>query len=97
MDFIILLLVGSVLSSISITTALAKNGFLNNGLLRGVAGGSIYFTSSNFLVGYTNLESFISASANGSLGISGFIFLGGLAALIITWVANFVEYGVIIK
>ena len=97
MDFIILLLVGSVLSSISITTALAKNGFLNNGLLRGVAGGSIYFTSSNFLVGYTNLESFISASANGSLGISGFIFLGGLAALIITWIANFVEYGVIIK
>jgi|TARA_Y100000033_G_scaffold48488_1_gene55419 hypothetical protein len=97
MSFVSLLVVGAILSSLSITTALAKNGFLRNGLLRGVAGGSVFFTSSNFLVGYTNLESFISASANGSLGISGFIFLGGLAALIITWVANFVEYGVIIK
>lgn len=94
---IILLSVGLLLTSTSITTAAAKSGFLQNGLLRGVAGGATFITSSSFLVGYTNLESFINASINGYLGVSGFVFIGGLAALLLTWVANFIEYGVIVK
>ena len=62
-----------------------------------MAGGTASITSANFLVGYTNLEYFISASANGALGLSGFIFIGGLFALVITWISNLLEYGVAVK
>ena len=53
---------------------------------------------SGYLIGYTNLESFINAAANGSLGFSGYVFIGGLAALLITWASNIIEFnGVAIK
>ena len=97
MSLTIILIISSILASTSIVGGLAKNGFMNGALTRSVAGGTIAFTSSNFLVGYTNLEFFISASANGSLGFSGFVFLGGLVALLITWLSNIIEFGVVIK
>lgn len=97
MNLIIIIVIGSVLTSTSLIGAAAKNGFLSGALTRSVAGGTIAFTSSNFLYGYTNLESFLTASYNGSLGISGFVFIGGLAALLITWASNLIEYGVAIK
>lgn len=93
----LLLGIGVLLVSTSITTQAAKSGFLSNGLLRGVAGGGTFITSGTFLVGYTNLESFITASINGSLGISGFVFLGGFIALLVTWASNFYNYAVVIK
>ena len=96
-SFLIIVLIGSVLGSTSLVNALAKNGFLNSGLTRSVAGGSVAIASSNFMVGYTNLESFITAAANGSLGLAGFFFVGGLAALLITWGANLIEFGVAVK
>lgn len=93
----IFIILGALFTSTSIVNGLAKNNFLNSGLTRGVAGGTTAIASSNFLVGYTNLESFISASANGSLGLSGFVFIGGLAALLITWGANLIEFRSLIK
>lgn len=96
-SILIIILIGSVLGSTSIVNAMAKNGFLNSGLTRAVAGGSTAIASSNFMVGYTNLESFITASANGSLGLAGFFFIGGLAALLITWAGNLIEFGVAVK
>ena len=89
---------GSVLGSTSIISTISKNGGLNGGLTRAVAGGSVGIASSTFLTGYTNLESFINAAANGSLGFSGYVFIGGLAALLITWASNLIEYnGVAIR
>ena len=97
MSIVFLIIIATILGSTSLVSALAKGGFLNSALTRGVAGGSIYFTSSTFLVFYTNFESFLSASANGSLGLSGFVFIGGLVALILTWVSNLIEYEVAVK
>jgi len=97
MNLIIIIFIASIFVSTSLVGALAENGFMNGALTRSVAGGSIAFTSSNFLVGYTNLEYFISASASGDLGLSGFVFLGGLVALLITWFSNIIEFGVAIK
>jgi len=97
MDLIIIIFISSILVSTSIVGGLAESGFMNGALTRSVAGGSIAFTSSNFLVGYTNLEFFISASINGELGLSGFVFIGGLVALLITWFSNILEFGVAIK
>jgi hypothetical protein len=96
-SFLIIIIIGSVLGSTSLVNAAAKNGFLNSGLTRSVAGGSAAIASSNFMVGYTNLETFISAAANGSLGLAGFFFIGGLAALLITWAGNLIEFGVAVK
>lgn len=87
-----------MLGSTSIISTIAKNGGLSGGLTRAVAGGSVGIASSTFLTGYTNLESFINAAANGSLGFAGYVFIGGLAAVLITWVSNLIEYnGVAIK
>lgn len=96
-NILILLFIGSVLGSTSLITTASKNGFLNGALTRSVAGGSLSFASSTFLVGYTNLDSYLSACANGSLGFSGYVFIGGLAALIITWVSNLIEYKVAVQ
>lgn len=93
-----LLFIGSIFGSTSIIQTISKNGGLNGGLTRAIAGGGVSIAGSGFLVGYTNLESFINAAANGSLGLGGFIFIGGLAALLITWASNILEYnGVAIR
>jgi len=97
MSLTVIIFIGAILTSTSIVNGLASNNFLNSGLTRGVAGGSIAFTSSSFLVGYTNLESFISACSNGSLGFAGFVFIGGLLALLVTWGSNLLTYGVVVK
>ena len=87
-----LIYLGTLLGSVSITNAAYDNGFLRNGYGRFIAGGSTTFVSSEWLQGYTNLESFISASFNGSLGIGGFVFIGGLVALLITWSGNLIYH-----
>jgi len=98
LSLVIILFLGAIFGSTSIIQAIAKNGGLNNGLTRAVAGGSGSIAGSGFLVGYTNLESFINAAANGSLGFAGYVFIAGLAALLITWASNIIEYnGVAIK
>jgi hypothetical protein len=93
-----LLFIGSIFGSTSIIQTISKNGGLNGALTRSIAGGGVSIAGSGFLIGYTNLESFINAAANGSLGLGGFIFIGGLAALLITWASNILEYnGVAIR
>lgn len=67
-------------------------GYLNGALQRGFAGGGTQIVSANFLVSYTNFESFIRACYNGAIGISGYIFLLSLGFLTIVWVNNLVEY-----
>jgi hypothetical protein len=83
---------GAALASISVINLGASNGTFSGALTRGVKGGTVTIVSSNFLRGYTNTEQFISACINGSLGFSGYVFIGGLAALLITWVGNIYEY-----
>ena len=97
MSLMIIIYIGAILGSTSLINGLATNGFMSSGLTRGIAGGVISFTSASWLAGYTNLESFISASANGTLGLSGFVFIGGLVALVITWASNLFEFGVLVK
>jgi len=87
-----LLYLGTIFGAVSLTNGLFDSGFLRNGYGRFVAGASTTFVSSEFLQGYTNLESFIRASANGSLGIGGFVFIGGLVALLITWAGNLIYH-----
>ena len=84
--------VGSTLASTSIIGAIASNGGLSGNLTRTVSGGTLTVVSSEFLIGYANMESFLSASINGSLGFSGYVLIGGLAALLLTWAGNLIEY-----
>ena len=91
-DITILIYFGAFLSSVSLVGMAQANGAFGGSLTRTVAGGVTSITSGTFLFQYTNLESFISACAIGNLGFSGYVFIGGLSALIITWVTNLIEY-----
>lgn len=87
-----LLYLGTILGAVSITNGFYDSGFLRNGYQRFIAGTGTTLVSSEWLQGYTNLESFIRASANGSLGFGGFVFVGGLIALVITWSGNLIYH-----
>jgi len=91
-SLLFLLYAGALLSSVSIVGMAQSSGAFSGSLSRTIAGGTTSIVSSTFLVGYTNLESFISACASGNIGLSGYVFIGGLSALIITWVTNLIEY-----
>lgn len=67
-------------------------GYLNGSFQRGFAGVSTQIVSANFLLSYTNFETFIYACADGMLGFSGYLFLASLGLLIIIWINNLVEY-----
>lgn len=84
--------VGAILASTSVIGAIASNGGLSGNLTRTVSGGTLSVVSSEFLIGYANMESFLSASINGSLGFSGYVLIGGLAAMLLTWAGNLIEY-----
>lgn len=88
----LLIYLGALFASTSIIGAIASNGGLSGNLTRTISGGTLTVVSSEFLVGYTNMESFLSASWNGSLGFSGYVLIGGLSALILTWAGNLIEY-----
>jgi len=92
MDLTIIIYLGAILTSVSLVGYANSSGAFSGSLSRTFAGGATSLTSSVFLVGYTNLDSFINACASGSLGFSGFVFIGGLSALLITWGANLIEY-----
>jgi hypothetical protein len=86
------LLFYSVIAIASISVVGSASTFLNGSLQRGFAGVSTYFVSSNFLLNYTNTESFIRACVDGKVGIAGYAFVLALATLIIVWVNNVVQY-----
>jgi hypothetical protein len=82
----------TLLGSLSIVSSAGNAGFLNSAFQRGFAGVSTQIVSSNFLLNYTNTESFIRACYEGEVGFTGFVFIFSLAVLIITWVSNLIDY-----
>lgn len=92
----IIVLVAS-LASLTVIERAASAEFLNGGLKRGVAGGTASFVGSGFLEGYTNLDSYLAACANGSLGITGFFLIGSLLLLAGVWVNNLLQVGQAIR
>lgn len=82
----------TLLASLTVVQTAGANGALNGTLQRGFTGVSTQVVSSNFLLSYTNVESFLRACAQGQIGIFGYLFLGSIALLIIVWVNNLIEY-----
>ncbi len=82
----------TLFGSLSFTAAVGNSGFLNNSFQRGFTGVSTQFVSANFLINYTNTESFITAAWEGQIGFTGYIFIASLAALAITWASNLYNY-----
>lgn len=82
----------TLLLSLFVVGSAGQAGYLNGAFQRGFAGVSTQIVSANFLIGYTNFETFIYACADGMLGVSGYLFLASLGLLIIVWINNLVEY-----
>jgi hypothetical protein len=82
----------TLLASLSVVGAAGTSGLLNNAFQRGFAGVSTQFVSSNFLLNYTNTESFIRACYGGELGLVGYFFVLSLGVLIVTWISNLYNY-----
>lgn len=78
--------------SLGVIGKAGEAGYLNSAFSRGFAGGSTHIVSTNFLIYYTNFESFLNACYNGAIGISGYIFLLSLGFLTIIWVNNLIQY-----
>ncbi len=82
----------TLLLSLSVVGSASSAGILNSGLSRGFAGVSTQIVSSNFLIGYSNTESYIRACLEGEVGWLGYLFIGSLIFLIMTWAANLYNY-----
>lgn len=82
----------TLLLSLFVVGSAGQAGYLNGAFQRGFAGVSTQIVSANFLIAYTNFETFIYACADGMLGVSGYLFLASLGLLIIVWINNLVEY-----
>jgi hypothetical protein len=92
MMFDIIIYILTLLASLSIVGAAGKAGVLNSALQRGFAGVSTQVVSSNFLLSYTNTESFLRACLEGEVGLVGYLFIASLSLLILTWVSNLYNY-----
>ena len=88
----VLIYLVTLLGSLSIVSSAGSAGYLNSTFQRGFAGVSTQIVSSNFLLNYTNAESFIRACLGGEVGFTGYIFIFSMAVLIITWVSNLIDY-----
>ncbi len=84
--------IATLLISLTLVGNAGDAGYLNGALQRGFAGVSTQVVSANFLLSYTNFESFVRACLDGVLGISGYAFLLALGTLLIVWVNNLIEY-----
>lgn len=82
----------TLLISLTVVGRAGDAGYLNGALQRGFAGVSTQVVSANFLLSYTNFETFVRACFDGVLGISGYAFLLALGTLLIVWVNNLIEY-----
>jgi len=90
--FEIIIYIITLLISISVVGGASNAGFLNSALTRGFAGVSTQIVSVNFLIAYTNLESFLRACIQGVVGIPGYAFILSLGVLAIVWINNLIEY-----
>ena len=84
--------ISTLLISLTVVGKAGEAGYLNGALSRGFAGVSTQVVSANFLISYTNFETFIRACLDGMIGISGYAFLLSLGFLLIVWINNLVEY-----
>ena len=84
--------ISTLLISLTVVGKAGEAGYLNGALSRGFAGVSTQVVSANFLISYTNFETFIRACFDGMIGISGYAFLLSLGFLLIVWINNLVEY-----
>lgn len=91
-SLVFIIYIGAILSSVSIVGAAQANGAFSGALSRSFAGGTTSTVSAFYLNQYTNYDSFITACANGTFGLSGYVFIGGFVALLATWVSNLFEY-----
>lgn len=87
-----LVILSTVLISITVVSRAGAAGYLNGSLQRGFAGVSTQIVSANFLLSYTNFETFVYACFDGMLGISGYAFLLSFGILLIVWINNLIEY-----
>lgn len=81
----------AVFIGLSAVQAGSSAGALNGGLSRSFFGSATTFTASTALSGWSGVESFIRASADGKLGLSGYAFVASLAFLVGVWVINLYE------
>ena len=84
--------ISTLLLSITVIQNAGAAGALNGAFQRGFAGVSTQIVSSNFLLSYTNFETFIRACLEGQLGLIGYLFIGSLATLLVVWVNNIIEF-----
>lgn len=84
--------ISTLLISLTLVGSAGNAGYLNGAFQRGFAGVSTQIVSSNFLLSYTNFETFIRACLDGKIGISGYAFLLALGVLLVVWVNNLIEY-----
>ena len=84
--------ISTLLISLTVVGSAGNAGYLNGAFQRGFAGVSTQIVSSNFLLSYTNFETFIRACLDGKIGISGYFFLLALGVLLIVWINNLIEY-----
>lgn len=82
----------TLLISLTVVGSAGNAGYLNGAFQRGFAGVSTQIVSSNFLLSYTNFETFIRACLDGKIGIFGYVFLLALGVLLVVWINNLVEY-----
>lgn len=87
----------TVLGSVGLIQSVGENKLFNTSLKRAVGGSSFTFGSLTTLENYTNFASFLEVAYEGGLGLSGYLFLTGLALLLIVWTGNIVKYRVAIQ
>lgn len=84
--------IATLLISLTVVGRAGDAGYLNGAFSRGFAGVGTQIVSTNFLIYYTNLESFLRACFDGEVGISGYAYILSLGFLLIIWINNLVEY-----
>ena len=82
----------TLLLTLTVVSRAGEAGFLNGAFQKGFAGVSTQVVSSNFLLSYTNFETFLYACLEGMLGFSGYLYLASLGLLLVVWISNLVEY-----
>jgi len=90
--FEIIFYVLTLFASLSVVGAAGNAGILNGAFQRGFAAVGTQIVSSNFLLSYTNTESYVRACFEGEVGLVGYLFIASLGVLIITWAANLYNY-----
>lgn len=89
-DLIIYIL--TLLASLTIVGSASSAGILNGAFSRAFTGVSTQIVSTKWLIAYTNTESFLRACLEGEVGLTGYVFLASLGALILTWTTNLYNY-----